>query len=86
MAKVMADISQFGFPTEIRFGAGARSCLVQFAQAYRVKRPLLVTDPGFYKTNSFVLVLEQMDSIWPGTYSRYAEVQANPTDADVEAI
>ena len=80
----MADISQFRFPVDIRFGAGARSCLGQFAQAHCIKRPLLVTDPGFSKTKSFRLILEQMESVWSGNYSKYTEVQANPTDADVE--
>jgi len=42
----MAGISQFRFPTDIRFGAGARSVLAEFARKYSVRRQLLVTDSG----------------------------------------
>jgi len=80
----MAEISQFRFPTDIRFGAGSRSVLAEFAQKYAVNRPLLVTDSGLPETEAFRLVADQMDQIWPGTYVKFTGVHSNPTDQDVE--
>jgi len=80
----MADISQFRFPTDIRFGIGGRSVLGEFAQKYKVSRPLLVTDSGLLKTEAFELVEKQMNSIWPGAFARFTGVHPNPTDEDVE--
>ena len=80
----MADISQFRFPTDIRFGVGGRCELAEFARKYKVSRPLLVTDSGLLKTEAFELVEEQMNIIWPGAFARFTDVHPNPTDRDVE--
>jgi len=80
----MTEISQFRFPTDIRFGVGARSVLAEFAQRHKVLRPLLVTDSGLLKTKAFRLIVEEMDRIWPGAYLQFTEVHPNPTDQDVE--
>jgi alcohol dehydrogenase class IV len=80
----MTEISQFRFPTDIRFGVGARSVLAEFAQRYNVLRPLLVTDSGLPKTRAFSLVAEEMNRIWPGAYVQFTDVHPNPTDQDVE--
>ena len=42
----MAAISQFSFPTQIHFGAGARKRVAAHLQAQGCRRPLLVTDRG----------------------------------------
>ncbi|MBC8468829.1 MAG: iron-containing alcohol dehydrogenase [Planctomycetes bacterium] len=80
----MADISQFRFPTDIRFGVGGRCELAEFARKYKVSRPLLVTDSGLLKTEAFELLEEQMNIIWPGAFARFTDVHPNPTDRDVE--
>ncbi len=80
----MTEISQFRFPTDIRFGVGARSVLAEFAQKYKVLRPLLVTDSGLPKTKAFRLIADEMDRIWPGAYVKFTGVHPNPTDQDVE--
>ena len=80
----MTEISQFRFPTDIRFGVGARSVLAEFARRYKVLRPLLVTDSGLPKTKAFRLVADEMDKVWPGTYVQFTGVHPNPTDQDVE--
>jgi 4-hydroxybutyrate dehydrogenase len=80
----MAEISQFRFPTDIRFGAGARSILAEFARKYEVRRPLLVTDSGLLGTEAFRLVAEEMDRIWAGAYVKFTSVHPNPTDGNVE--
>ncbi|MFH1718270.1 MAG: iron-containing alcohol dehydrogenase [Planctomycetota bacterium] len=80
----MAEISQFRFPTDIRFGAGARSVLAEFARKCEVRRPLLVTDSGLPGTEAFCLVADEMDRLWPGAYVQFTGVHPNPTDRDVE--
>ncbi len=80
----MAEISQFRFPTDIRFGAGGRSLLGEFGRKYKVGRPLLVTDSGLVKTEAFSLVEEQMKIVWPGGFTQFTDVHPNPTDQDVE--
>ena len=80
----MTEISQFRFPTDVRFGVGARSVLAEFAQKYKMSRPLLVTDSGLPETEAFHLVAEQMNRVWPGGYVQFMGVHPNPTDQDVE--
>jgi len=80
----MSEITQFRFPTDIRFGAGARGVLSEFAGKYEVTRPLLVTDPGLLPTPALHFVASEMDKVWPGTYVQFADVHPNPTDQDVE--
>ena len=80
----MADISQFRFPTDIRFGVGGRSVLSEFAQKYKVSRPLLVTDSGLVKTEAFALIEKEMNRLWPQGYVQFTGVHPNPTDQDVE--
>ena len=79
----MTEISQFRFPTDIRFGVGARSVLAEFARRYEVFRPLLVTDSGLPKTKAFRLIADEMDRLWPGAYVQFTGVHPNPTDQDV---
>lgn len=80
----MTEISQFRFPTDIRFGVGARSVLAEFARRHKVLRPLLVTDSGLPKTKAFRLIADEMDRLWPGAYVQFTDVHPNPTDQDVE--
>ncbi len=80
----MTEISQFRFPTDVRFGVGARSALAEFARKYKVRRPLLVTDSGLLQTEAFSLVAEQMTHVWPGAFAQFTGVHPNPTDQDVE--
>lgn len=80
----MTEISQFRFPTDIRFGVRARSTLAEFAQKYKVSRPLLITDSGLPETEAFRLVLEEANQVWPRNCVRFTGVHPNPTDQDVE--
>jgi len=81
----MSEMAQLRFPTDIRFGVGARSVLSEFAAKHRVTRPLLVTDSGLLPTQAFHLVAEEMNRVWPETYVQFAGVHPNPTDQDVES-
>jgi alcohol dehydrogenase class IV len=42
----MADIHRFSFPTDIRFGAGARHGVAEYLRERGIRRPLIVTDKG----------------------------------------
>lgn len=80
----MTEISSFAFPTRIRFGAGARCALAEFAQAHEVARPLLVTDSGLTATEAFRLVAGEMEKVWPNGYVQFTGVHPNPIEQDVE--
>ena len=80
----MAEISEFRFPTNVRFGPGARSRLDEFAQQYHVGRPLLVTDAALAETEAFALVGKEMKDVWNDAFTLFSGVHPNPTDADVE--
>src|SRR4051812_41287981 len=42
----MTDIHRFSFPTDIRFGAGARHGVADYLRERKLQRPLIVTDKG----------------------------------------
>lgn len=78
------EVTTFSFPTTIRYGAGARRTLSEFAELTASRRPLLVTDRGFTKTEAYAQIVAEMDRVWPGTWSAFADVHPNPTEDDVE--
>ena len=80
----MTEISRFSFPTQIRFGPGARSALGEFAEQHDVKRPLLVSDSGLPSTEAFRLGAEEMERVWPGSHAVFTGVERNPAEEDVE--
>ena len=47
------SISQFNFPTTIRFGAGVISELPDYLKTNGLKRPLVVTDPNVAQLDFF---------------------------------
>ena len=60
----MTELSRFRFPTEIRFGVGARrGGLAEFAREHGVRRPLFVTDSGLPATEAFRRVAEEMNRV-----------------------
>ena len=80
----MTELSRFSFPTQMRFGADARTALGEFAEMRRVTRPLLVTDAGLPSTEAFRLVAEEMERVWPEGFARFTGVRPNPEEQDVE--
>jgi 4-hydroxybutyrate dehydrogenase len=80
----MGEISQFRFPTDIRFGAGSRSVLAEFSETHKVNQPLLVTDNALTKTEAYNLVNETMKQVWGQKFSTFSGVHPNPTDKDVD--
>ena len=84
----MADaaVVSFSFPTTIVFGAGCASQLwdrftARVAGGATMNRPLLVTDRGLLETPAF----ETVRSALGGRERTFADVQANPADANVRA-
>lgn len=79
------ELTTFSFPTLIRYGAGARSALAEFAAQHQVKRPLLVTDRGLPETDAFGLVAAEMDRVWSSAWQKFTGVHPNPLEEDIEA-
>ena len=74
----------WSFPTAIRFGAGRIVELAEACAAAGISRPLFVTDPGLLALPMTASAIESLRAagLEPGVF---AEVQPNPTDANVEA-
>jgi len=81
----MMSLATFRFPTEMRYGPGARSALADFARAHSVRHPILVTDNALPKTDCYRLMRKAIEQVWPGSWSEFQGVHPNPLDADVEA-
>jgi len=78
----MADTAAvFSFPTTIIFGAGTAAQLWEKFAARGAKHPLLVTDRGLMATP----VIATIRNALGGREKIFADVQANPTDANVRA-
>ena len=74
-------ISNFSFPTRIRFGAGAVRELPEHLKALGVHKPLVVTDPGLLATDAFKAV----EAISRKEWAVFSGVHPNPTIEDVDA-
>ena len=77
-------INRFSFPTDIRFGPGARRLLAEQLAAHGISRPLLVTDTGVSPLPFFAELVELAgaDGAVPGTFD---QVWGNPMAAHVAA-
>lgn len=76
------SISQFNFPTTIRFGAGVIKELPAYLEKNNLKRPLVVTDPnvaqlGFFKD----IVKDLRDKGFAAEV--FSEIHKNPVKSDV---
>ncbi|HUF87645.1 MAG TPA: iron-containing alcohol dehydrogenase [Thermohalobaculum sp.] len=80
----MSPTADWSYPTAIRFGAGRIVELPDAVRAAGITRPLLVTDKGLAGLPITRTALDLLDGagLKPGLF---AEVQANPTDANLEA-
>jgi alcohol dehydrogenase class IV len=76
--------ANWSYPTQVRFGAGRIKELPEAVKAAGIARPLLVTDKGLAALPITKAALELLDGAGfkPGLF---ADVQANPTDANLEA-
>src|SRR3954454_18922369 len=71
----------FSFPTTIVFGAGSAAQLWEKFAARGAKHPLLVTDRGLMATP----VIATIRNALGGREKIFADVEANPTEANVRA-
>jgi alcohol dehydrogenase class IV len=71
----------FAFPTTIVFGPGSVAELRERLPALGVKKPLIVTDPGFRATRACEMAL----AACPPSREIFSDVQGNPTEANALA-
>src|SRR6185369_8244589 len=74
----------FSFPTPTVFGAGAIAELPSRIERLRIKRPLVVTDPGLLPTGAFQSLAQALGKERQNeTWFVYSGVHANPVENDV---
>jgi alcohol dehydrogenase class IV len=81
---VTVDVSRFSFPTDIRFGPGARHLVADHLRDVGADRPLVVTDKGVSGLPMFVELVEalRMAGLEVGTFDG---VWGNPVESQVSA-
>ena len=80
----MSLVGNWSYPTAIRFGAGRIIEIGAACVAAGIKKPLLVTDRGLAKMEITTRTLDLLEEAGLGR-AIFAEVDANPTDLNVEA-
>ena len=76
-------VSNWNYPTTVRFGAGRIAELPEALAAAGIKRPLFVTDPGLAKLPIVAATLKILDDA-KIPYGVFADVKANPVGANLE--
>ena len=76
------SISQYNFPTTIRFGVGASNELGDYLQKNNLKRPLIVTDPVVAQLDFFKKIISQLDAKGIST-EIFHDIHKNPVKSDV---
>lgn len=78
------SISQFNFPTTIRFGAGVVSELPDYLKKNNLTKPLVVTDPNVAQLGFFKAIVEDLKAkgLKPEVFSN---IHKNPVKSDVYA-
>ena len=76
------SISQFNFPTTIRFGAGAVAELPAYLQKNKLKRPLLATDPTIAGLDFFKQIVNDLTAKGFAV-TVFHDIHKNPVKTDV---
>ncbi|HRI80025.1 MAG TPA: iron-containing alcohol dehydrogenase [Cyclobacteriaceae bacterium] len=78
----LLSVSQFNFPTTIRFGSGAVRELGDYLVKNNLSKPLIVTDPNVAQLDFFRKIVNDLKSknISPGTFH---DIHKNPVKSDV---
>lgn len=78
------SISQFNFPTTIRFGAGVVNELPEYLKKNNISRPLVVTDPNVAQLGFFKAIVEDLKA--KGFAAEvFSNIHKNPVKSDVYA-
>src|SRR6478609_8027583 len=75
-------ISQFNFPTTIRFGAGVIKELPEYLKKNGFKKPLISTDPNVFALDFFKAIIEDLKSAGFNPEVFY-DIHKNPVKSDV---
>lgn len=76
------SITNFNYPTPIRFGAGAVNELPEYLHQHRLFRPLIVTDPIIVELPFFEQILNDLEATGIKV-SVYNQLHKNPIKSDV---
>ena len=78
------SISQFNFPTTIRFGAGVVKELPDYLKKNNIQRPLVVTDPNVAQLGFFKTIVDDLKA--KGFAAEvFSKISKNPIKSDVYA-
>ena len=75
-------ISQFNFPTTIRFGAGVIKELSAYLKQYKLSKPLLVTDPTIATLSFFKQIVADLQNKGISV-EVFLDIHKNPVKSDV---
>lgn len=78
------SISQFNFPTTIRFGAGVVKELPDYLKKNNISRPLVVTDPNVAQLGFFKVIVDDLKANGFAT-EVFSNIHKNPVKSDVYA-
>ncbi|MFN3487660.1 MAG: iron-containing alcohol dehydrogenase [Emticicia sp.] len=76
------NISQFNFPTKIRFGAGVVAELPAYLKDNNLSRPLVVTDPNVANLPFFKQIVQDLSSKGISV-EVFSDIHKNPVKSDV---
>lgn len=76
------NISQFNFPTKIRFGAGVIAELPAYLKANNLSRPLVVTDPNLANLPFFKQIIADLQAKGISV-EVFSSIHKNPVKSDV---
>lgn len=75
-------ISQFNFPTTIRFGAGVVKELADYLKKNELSRPLVVTDPTVRELGFFKAIIRDLEQSGVSV-EIFSDIHKNPVKSDV---
>jgi alcohol dehydrogenase class IV len=76
------QISQFNFPTTIRFGAGAVNELPAYLKKNNLSRPLVVSDPNVAQLGFFKVIIDMLKN-QGFAVEVFSNIHKNPVKSDV---
>ena len=75
-------ISQFNFPTTIRFGTNVIKELPDYLKKNNLKNPLVVTDPNVRELGFFKSIVNDLQNAGFGV-EVFSDIHKNPVKSDV---